>query len=160
MFGFSRYFFDTIQSSVDDGLAAIEAARKVGHRRAEMLGQVLCVYALVELGELDRAEAHSAEAQALVQRLGAMRFEARNLTWLARIRIAEGRRSEALELLEQAHRISQDTGLAFTGPRVLSNIALVTEDLEKRRRALKEGEAILRSATITSGSIETPSRSP
>ena len=38
MFGFSRYFFDTIQSGVDDGLAAIEAARKVGHRRAELLG--------------------------------------------------------------------------------------------------------------------------
>ncbi len=149
MFGFSRYFFDTLQSSVDDGLAAIEAARKVGHRRAELLGQVLCVYALVELGELDRAEVHSAEAQALVQRLGAMRFEAQNLTWLARIRIAEGRRSEALELLEQAHQISRDTGLAFTGPRVLGNIALVTEDSEKRRRALKEGEAILRSGAIS-----------
>ena len=67
MLGFSR---------VDDGLAAIEAARKVGHRRAELLGQVLCVYALVELGELDRAETHSAEAQALALRLGAMRFEA------------------------------------------------------------------------------------
>lgn len=149
MLGFSRYFFDTIQNSREDGIAAVEAARKVGHHRAELLGQVLCVYALVELGELDRAEAHSVEAQALALQLGAMRFEAQNLTWLARIRIAQSRRSEALELLEQALQISRDTGVTFTGPRVLSGTALATQDPEKRRSVLEEGEAVLRSGAIS-----------
>lgn len=149
MLGFSRYFFDTIQNSREDGIAAVEAARKVGHHRAELLGQVLCVYALVELGELDRAEAHSVEAQALALQLGAMRFEAQNLTWLARIRIAQSRRSEALELLEQALQISRDTGVTFTGPRVLSGTALATEDPERRRSVLEEGEAVLRSGAIS-----------
>jgi len=149
MLGFSRYFFDTIRNSLEDGIAAVEAARKVGHHRAELLGQVLCVYALVELGELDRAEAHSVEAQALALRLGAMRFEAQNLTWLARIRIAQSRRSEALKLLEQALQISRDTGVTFTGPRVLSGTALATEDPERRRSVLEEGEAVLRSGAIS-----------
>ena len=110
---------------------------------------MMCVYASTELGERDRARAHSEKAQALVRRLGAWRFEAQNLAWLARIANAEGRRSEALELLEQALQISRDTGNAFTGPRALSGIALVTEDPERRRSALEEGEAILRSGAVS-----------
>jgi tetratricopeptide (TPR) repeat protein len=149
MLGFTRIYHDTIQNALNDGRAAVEAARKVGHHRAEMLGQVMCVYALVELGELDRARAHSEKAQALVRRLGAWRFEAQNLTWLARIEYEEGRRPEALELLEQALEIGRDTGMAFTGPRILSAIALVTEDPERRRSALEEGEAILRSGAVS-----------
>jgi len=149
MLGFSRNFFDTIQSGLEDGLAAVEAARKVGHHRAEMLGHVMWVYALMELGELDQAKAHTKEARALALRLGAMRFEAQNLTWLARIVTAEGRRAEAIEVLEQALQLSRDTGMAVTGTRVLSGMALVTEDPERRRSVLSEGEAILRSGAIS-----------
>jgi tetratricopeptide (TPR) repeat protein len=106
-------------------------------------------YALVELGEWDRAKAHLEESQALVRRLGAWRFEAQNLTWMARIVNAEGRRSEALEMLEQALEISRGTGIAFNGPRTLGSIALVTEDPERRRSALEEGEAILRLGAVS-----------
>ena len=149
MLGFTRHFFDTIQSGVEDGLAAVEAARKVGHHRAEMLGHVMCVYSLTELGELDRAKHHSREAQALALQLGAMRFEAQNLAWLARIAIADGRRSEAVELLEQALRMCRETGIAFTGPRALSAMALVTDDPERRQSVLAEGQAVLRSGAIS-----------
>jgi tetratricopeptide (TPR) repeat protein len=149
MLGFTRYFHDTIQSGAEDGLAAIEAARKVGHHRAELLGHAMIGYALVELGEWDRAKAHLEESQALVRRLGAWRFEAQNLTWMARIVNAEGRRSEALEMLEQALEISRGTGIAFNGPRTLGSIALVTEDPERRRSALEEGEAILRLGAVS-----------
>ncbi|MEE8506828.1 MAG: hypothetical protein V3S40_11495, partial [Kiloniellales bacterium] len=149
MLGFTRYYHDTIQSALEDGLVAVEAARKVGHHRAEMLGQVMCVHALAELGELDRARAHTKEARALALRLGAIRFESQNLAWLARIVHAEGRGPEALELLEQALEIGRNTGIAFTGPRILSAIALVTEDPERRRSALEEGEAILRSGAVS-----------
>jgi tetratricopeptide (TPR) repeat protein len=149
MLGFSGFYHKTKQNNLEDGLAAIQAARKVGHHRAELLGRMMCVFALVELDDLNRAKAHSKEAQALVRRLGAMRFEAQNLTWMARIATAEGRRSEALELLEQALQISRDTGMAFTGPRALSGIALATEDPERRRNVLEEGEAILRSGAVS-----------
>jgi tetratricopeptide (TPR) repeat protein len=134
---------------LEDGLAAIEAAQKVGHHRAELLGHSMCVYGLVELGELERAKAHSDKAQALVRRLGAWRFEAQNLTWRARIMSAEGRRSEALDMLERALEISRNTGIGFTGPRALSGIALFTEDPDRRRSALEEGEAILRSGAVS-----------
>ena len=107
------------------------------------------ISALVELGELERARAHSGKAQAFVRRLGAWRFEAENLTWLAQIVHTEGRGPEALELLEQALEIGRDTGITFTGPRILSLIALVTEVPERRRSALEEGEAILRSGAVS-----------
>jgi tetratricopeptide (TPR) repeat protein len=149
MLGFTRIFFDTTQSGLEDGLAAVEAARKVGHQRAEMLGQMMCFEALTELGEWDRAKAHTKDAQTLALRLGAMRFEAHDLAWLARIATAEGRRAKAIELLERALKICRDTGMAFTGPRVLSALALVTDEPDRRRGFLEEGEAILRSAAIS-----------
>ncbi len=149
MLGFTRYFHNNIQSALEDGLMAIEAAVKVGHHRAELLGQLMGQYALVELGQLDRAKDYFAKARALAQRLGARRFEAQNLTWMARALYAEGCRSEALELLDQALEISRETGLGFVGPRVLGTIALVTEDPERRRSALEEGESILRSGAVS-----------
>ncbi len=130
-------------------MAAVKAARKVGHQRAEMLGQMMCFEALTELGEWDRAKAHTKDAQTLALRLGAMRFEAHDLAWLARIATAEGRRAKAIELLERALKICRDTGMAFTGPRVLSALALVTDEPDRRRGFLEEGEAILRSAAIS-----------
>ncbi len=69
--------------------------------------------------------------------------------WLARIVTAEGRRAEAIELLEQALQISRDTGMGFTGARILSAMALVTEDSDRRRGFLEEGEAILRSGAVS-----------
>ena len=62
---------------------------------------------------------------------------------------AEELGSEALELLEQALEIGRETGIGFNGPRVLSAIALVTEDPERRRSVLEEGESILRSGAIS-----------
>ncbi len=71
------------------------------------------------------------------------------MTWLARIVSAEGQRVEAIELLDKAIQISRDTGMAFNGPRVLSAMALATEDSDRRGSVLEEGEAILRSGAIS-----------
>ena len=49
----------------------------------------------------------------------------------------------------QALRISRDTGMAFTGPRLLSALALVTEDPERRKGFLAEGEEGLRSGAVS-----------
>jgi class 3 adenylate cyclase/tetratricopeptide (TPR) repeat protein len=149
MLGFSRYFHSTMELVVEDCTVAIEAAAKVGHHRAELLAQSLGFLTFFELGELDRTKDHIEKAQALVRRLGARRFDTQNLVWKARVMDAEGRRSEALELLEQALEISRETGMGFNGPRVLSRIAFVTEDPERRRSVLEEGESILRSGAVS-----------
>ena len=51
-------------------------------------------------------------------------------------------------MLHAAINISRKTGIAYNGPRILSQIALVTEDPGERKRALDEGEAILKSGAV------------
>ena len=86
--------------------------------------------------------------RALVRRLGAWRFEAQNLLFLARTLLAEERRLEAVELIQEAWKISCETSVGFSGPRVLSTLALATEDPAARQQALEEGERILKANAI------------
>jgi hypothetical protein len=61
----------------------------------------------------------------------------------------EGRRFEALKHCEKALSISRETGIGFAGPQVLAELALNTDDGDVRRRALKEGEKILREGAVS-----------
>ena len=62
--------------------------------------------------------------------------------------LAEGRRGEALEVLEEAMAISRETGLGFHGPNILGALAEAAQDPQQRRRALAEGEAIIRGGAV------------
>jgi class 3 adenylate cyclase/tetratricopeptide (TPR) repeat protein len=149
MLGFTGYFHRTIEFAVEDCLAAVEAAQRVGHHRAELLAQSLGYYTFFELGDMDRVKAYIEKAQALVRRLGARRFEAQNLVWKARVMNVEGQQPEALKLLEQALEISRKTGIGFNGARVFSSMAFVTDDPDRQRSALEEGESILRAGATS-----------
>jgi hypothetical protein len=70
------------------------------------------------------------------------------LLYLGKAVRAEGRRGEALELLEEAMAISRETGLGFHGPNILGALAEAAEDPQQRRRALAEGEAIIREGAV------------
>jgi tetratricopeptide (TPR) repeat protein len=83
-----------------------------------------------------------------VHRLEARRFEQACRLYLARIALAEGRRSEAVELLEQALDISRRTGIGFHGPQILGTFAHALERPEERRRVLAEGEALIRAGCV------------
>jgi len=99
--------------------------------------------------DVEAAREHLREAQILVERLGARRFEAYNLHFLAKIFRMDGRRAEAYELCEKAMVISRETGVGFMGPRVLAELALNTDDPVVRREALLEGEEILREGAVS-----------
>ena len=60
----------------------------------------------------------------------------------------DGRRAEALDLLREAAAISRETGIAYNGPRILGQLALTTDDPDERKRAIEEGESILRSGAV------------
>ena len=61
---------------------------------------------------------------------------------------AEGRRSEALDLLQRALTISRETGITFVGPWILGHLAVTTDDPTVRRDALAEGEEVLRKGSV------------
>jgi hypothetical protein len=51
---------------------------------------------------------------------------------------------EAREHLAEALDLARETGMGFLGPAVFGGLALAAADAQERRRALQEGEALLR----------------
>ncbi len=148
MLGDTRLYLLELQGSVDDGLAAIEAAARVSHHRAELIAQLHLYFALFDKSEMERAKEHIERARTLVQDLGARRFEALNLAFTARILHAEGNQSEAVEVVKEAMAISRETAVSYCGPWVLGPIALVTNDPRERQKALDEGEQLLQAGSL------------
>jgi tetratricopeptide (TPR) repeat protein len=128
--------------------AAIELAARVGHARAEIIAHNAAVSAFRLTGALERAKTHAERALTLARGLGAGRFEAMSLNDQATILNAEGRRSEALNLIHRGLAISRQTGVNFTGPWILGHLAFTTSDPMARREALAEGEEILRKGAV------------
>ena len=139
----TRLYSDPHQAVFHEALHAAQAAQRVGHLRAELNGRMAALFAASTLGALDRVKVQAEEITDLVGRIGARRFLQGCLLYQGKAALAEGRRQEALELLEEALAISRETGLGFHGPNVLGGLAQAAEDPSERRRALAEGEAII-----------------
>jgi class 3 adenylate cyclase/tetratricopeptide (TPR) repeat protein len=149
MLGFTREYVNELREALKNGLDTIELALKVDHRRAELLGRMMVLQILTEMIDVDAAKEHLKEAWVLVGRLGARRFEPALLTYEAKLLRACGRRVEAMKLCERAMIICREIGVEFTGPRVLGELALDTDDPERRRQALHESECILRMGVVS-----------
>jgi class 3 adenylate cyclase/tetratricopeptide (TPR) repeat protein len=137
-----------VRDSLEDFLGAIEAAARVNHQRAELIGYLCGHYWALETGDLPLLNEYTERAAILVKRLGARRFETDCLHYRSRGYVMDGRRAEALDLLREAVAISRETGIAYSGPRILGQLALTTDDPDERKRAIEEGESILRSGAV------------
>jgi len=81
--------------------------------------------------------------------LGARRFEAENLMFLAEIALLDGDRKEGSRIAEAAMAIARETGVGYVGPAILGIIALATDDPARRQAALDEGERILAEGALS-----------
>jgi tetratricopeptide (TPR) repeat protein len=144
----ARLYFRPLEDALEHALAAAAAAAKVGHDRAELNARLAASFALFTLAELEACRDQAAKAQTLVDRLEARRFEQACRLYVGRVALAEGRRSEAVELLEQALAISRRSGIGFHGPHILGALAHAIERPEERRRMLAEGEAFIRAGCV------------
>jgi len=149
MEGFSRQYFNELRQALENGRETIETAVKVGHRRAELLGRHLIFSILFELGEIDPAAEQLVDAQDIIERLGARRFEAQNLCFEAKVARVQGRRADAVKLCERAMVICRETGIGFIGPRVLAEIALSSDDPATQQQALQDGESLLKEGSVS-----------
>jgi class 3 adenylate cyclase/tetratricopeptide (TPR) repeat protein len=148
MVAFSRAFCGDLAGAREDALEAIRMAARVGHQRAELMGEMVMYFITYETCEWEAAKGHIDRARTLTQRLGARRFEAQNLLRLAQMLSDEGRRDDALALLQEALAISRETGIGFAGPRVLSAIALLTDDPIQRAQAMSEALTLLHNGSL------------
>jgi tetratricopeptide (TPR) repeat protein len=149
MVAWNRLYLNEVDGALEDGLAAIESAVRIGHQRAELVAELAVARALVEKGEGEAVEAHAARGLALAEALGANRFTAFHMIFLGRDRLTrDGRRAEAAALMEEALEISRHTGISFLGPWVLGTLALASDDPERSRQALAEAEELLRDGCV------------
>ena len=144
MVSWNRLYLNEVGGALEDALECIEAARRVGHDRAEMVARLAAGRVLVDRAEIDAAEFHVLRGLELVESLGASRFNPFFTIFLGRIRLAQnGRQPATVKLLEDAVELSRQTGFGFLGPWVLSVLALASDDASASDAALAEGEATL-----------------
>lgn len=149
MRGFSRFYLLEIEEALQDGLDATASAREAGHPRAEMLGHVMQCYCNYYMGNFERAIENCEVVRDAVNRLGARRFGPQNDYYVALCLYRLGQKEKAMDLLDRAEPVSRRNSLHFSLVRVLSGIALITDDPGRRERALLEAEELLASGTVS-----------
>ncbi len=137
------------QRALDIAIESIEAARRVGYDRAEILARTTAGLFYQMRGELGLARQHTEGSIALSRRLGARRFEAECLCDLGHLDFLEGRGTEALEKVRASVAIIREVGMAFLGPAILGMLVLVTDDEAERRAAGAEAETLLAAGSIS-----------
>jgi len=148
--GFTRVYSGDWRGAKVEGLAAVEAATKVGDRRVEMNALGCVLHTVVDLGEYDLLEECAERQLALARTLGARAWEPLALGWKAIGLGAKGHQSEARELLMQAASITREAGRAFNAGRVFGALAWVMAgDAAVREAALDEGETVLHEGSVS-----------
>ncbi|MCP5366826.1 MAG: AAA family ATPase [Hyphomicrobiales bacterium] len=131
------------RAAQDDVRAAIEAARRVGNRRGEMLARDSATLAAVLVGDLEDALYQAEKGLSLVRRIGAYRFESDFESQMAKSLWLMGDRARAAQLAETAISHLRPSDERFIGPSAMGVLALTTPDPDRRRWALEDGERML-----------------
>jgi class 3 adenylate cyclase/tetratricopeptide (TPR) repeat protein len=147
MVGHCLFYLDRFDEALQRSREAMALARRVGHKRAEIIA-ANAVRMLSFMLDADAANANVARILELAQRIGARRFEAEALVAQAAILALAGRRSEALELTRRGVDAARHSGIQFLGPDLLGQLAVLTDDDALRRRSLAEGEQLLHAGSV------------
>lgn len=124
--------------------AAIAAARRIGHARAEIIACHAAMCIRLFSGKPAEVIPYFDRAQLLSERIGAKRFIAENLAFHGEALRQLGRLAEARDQLEAALALSRETGPHYIGPLVIGYLARVSSGDPARRRALiEEGVALV-----------------
>lgn len=151
--GLSYWMLD-FEAYENESLESAEVAAQVGSQLSEMQAYLNMSQNAVARGDLTRAAETGERALALAETMGADRFKARSLHFLARAHLAMGKRETAIKELEQALALSRDTGAAYCGPAVLATLAMATADKADRQRLLDEGNELLDQGAVAHNFME------
>src|SRR5262249_45158573 len=143
MAAFTRWFAGETKEALGEARDAIDAAKRVGHKRAEMVGHHAAFFCLQALAQFDLASDHATQSLWLAQQLHAPRFEAEALAFRADLNRLRGSRLDARSDIEQSLSIARKTGMAYTGAIVLGIAALIADEANLRRVLLAEADCLL-----------------
>ncbi len=144
-----RQYLNDFAGAAKEAVVAIDAALTFKDRRAEVLARVAGASALSELGDIAGARTQIEAGLAVVETVGTLRFKPLLAILRNRVDLAEGKsRPQLAAAMEEAFQTARETGINFVGPWVLSSLALVSDDPERRRQALVDGEELLRAGCV------------
>jgi tetratricopeptide (TPR) repeat protein len=124
--------------------ASLALAVRLFNPRAELVARLVGLYVL-ELSDADAVRIWAEAGLTIAKRLGAHRFEQVCVEYLGRIAAIEGDRETAERLVGDAvlNFRKSESSMRFLGGRALGSLALVSQDPERRRGLLAEGEDLL-----------------
>ncbi|PDT51417.1 MULTISPECIES: adenylate/guanylate cyclase domain-containing protein [Sinorhizobium] len=143
MAAMAQFYSGSAAAALEIALLAIAETAKIGHKRGEILAQNAAALCYRELQQHGKALDHTQAALNLAISVGAKRFEALSLYIHASLLRLSGDSDGALDQVKHALAIARETGIGFAGPRVLGELALITDDPEVRASSLGEAEGLL-----------------
>jgi len=149
MAAITRLYTLDLAATRSDCLQAIEAASRVGSRRAEMIAHHCLYFLLFIADDLEAAMQAAQRALDLARQIGAPRFEAESLAFMAQAEQARGHAAEAETLARRALDISRETGMRYLGPMILGLFAGIVADPDARALALAEAESLLADGAVS-----------
>jgi tetratricopeptide (TPR) repeat protein len=132
-------------SAEQDAREAVELAQKTGNLRAELMALSVRSYLHSKIGDPDTAMKWMKRSLDICHLLGSKNMQGMCLSITAGIAFDQGDRSAAVRFAQQSVEILReaDSGMVFYGPNTLGVLVLATEDIELRRNAMHEAEALL-----------------
>jgi tetratricopeptide (TPR) repeat protein len=149
MAAFTRWFAGETKEALDEALEAIDAAKRVGHKRAEMVAHHAAYFCLHALQQFELAVEHATRSLLLAQQLHAPRFEAEALAFYADLSRLLGNPADARSAIDQALSIGRKTGMAYTGPIMLGIAARIAEERTLKYELLAEADALLAAGAVS-----------
>ena len=149
MIGNTLLYMNDLCGGLRESLDAVEAARRVGHQRAEIVARTVAAMVLLEMGDFGGVRRHAETTRDLVRRLGAWRFECEFLCQLGVAAMLEGKRAEAERFLRDSVASAEKTGFDYLGAEILGKLAWACTGRTARMEALARGEATLGAESIS-----------
>jgi class 3 adenylate cyclase/tetratricopeptide (TPR) repeat protein len=149
MVGHCLYYANRMDESIAAIRRALEDARRLGQAQAEIFTLESLGLLLGAKGDYEAAEQALMSGIPLARAAAARRYLSVMLYDLADLKLVSGARDEARACLDEALDLAQQTGMAFSGPLVLSGIACAEPDPVQAKRALEQGEAVLREPCVS-----------
>ena len=139
----TKMFLLELREALEMARSTIDAARRVGHDRAELNAAAACLFAAVELNDWFAAERFGEHVLTLGEKLGSVRFSQEGMAFKGVYLNAAGRHEEALASIEKAIAGARELGMSFGGPRMLGHLLRISQDQNVQDRAIAEAEDII-----------------
>jgi class 3 adenylate cyclase/tetratricopeptide (TPR) repeat protein len=148
MVAFCLLFCARTDEAMQEARRASEDAQRIGVVPNRVFSLVSLGQTYLEAGRFDDIEQTCLAVLPLARQAGHRRFEINGLDLLARVRLHQALRDEALQHARAAFDLARQIGLGFAGAWLCGLTARAAPSPQERSRALQEGEELLKQPSV------------